>query len=282
MKEVIGLKSNKEIKGRPVFSEESQIRKKSLKLYSYLVCRAYLRNIPKKGIPNVRIFQQKDIVLSHIGKLFKMDERTIKKCWEELEDEGLVRFTPTTWKEEKYIFDEDGNRTKVSFNERWKIRRKHKESYYEMPIEDGQLFRKIPKETLTELNERYNVGELTLKVYMTLVNYQELCNTNGEQIKFFTYKDLRDILGYALEATTDRKLEDCLRILQSLGLIVIECTNYINKYGNKVDCFLLSEVDFWIHYDIKDFDTTNENAINEENKEELINKNKELYPEAFK
>ena len=276
------MKSNSEVKGRPVFSEEGQIRRKSLKLYTYLICRAYLRNTPKKGIPNVRIFQQKDIVLSHINKLFKMDERTIKKCWEELEDEGLIRFTPTTWKEEKYIYNDKGERIKVPFNERWKIRRKHKESYYEMPIEDGQLFRKIPKETLTELNERFNVGELTLKVYMTLVNYQEFCYANGDAVKFFTYKDLRDILGYALESTTDRKLEDCLHTLESLGLITIECSNFINKYGNSVDCFLLSEVDFWITYKIKDFNTTNENVIDENMREQLIQKNKELYPEAFK
>lgn len=275
------MKTNKDIKGRAVFSQESQIRKKSLKLYSYLVCKAYLRNTPQRGVPNVRIFQQKDIVLSRIKEIFKMDERTIKKCWEGLETEGLIRFCPHTWKEEKFKEDAEGNFIKIPFNERWKIRRKHGESYYELPIDDEQLFRKIPKQTLVELNEVYNVNELTMKVYMTLINYQEMAYINNKHNKTFTYKDLRDLLGYALESATDVKLEASLHLLESLGLITIEMTHFKNTYGVNIPCFVLTEVDFYIHYKIKDFKTGDENTLTEDEKAEIRALNKKQYPEAF-
>jgi hypothetical protein len=74
------MQSNKGIKGRAIFSDTESIKRNSLKLYMYLVCRANLRNAPNKYGDNVRIFQQKDIVLSHIIKIIGIgDERTLKK-----------------------------------------------------------------------------------------------------------------------------------------------------------------------------------------------------------
>jgi hypothetical protein len=68
-----------------------------------------------------------------------MDERTIKKYWEMLELEDLIRYN--NWKQED---------KSLSFNERWKIRNKNKNVYYEIPT--PPKFRKIPKETLVEIN----------------------------------------------------------------------------------------------------------------------------------
>jgi hypothetical protein len=68
-----------------------------------------------------------------------MDERTIKRYWEMLELEGLIVYNG--------FFKED---LSLSFKERWKIRNKNKNVYYEIPT--PPKFRKIPKETLIELN----------------------------------------------------------------------------------------------------------------------------------
>lgn len=170
------MQSNKEIKGRAIFSDTESVKRNSLKLYMYLVCRANLRNAPNKYGDNVRIFQQKDIVLSHIIKIIGIgDERTLKKRWEELENNGLIRFCPRGWREEIYkeIEQKDGSikTVKIPFTERWKIRNKHKDTYYEIPISRDMLFRKIPKETLIKLNEEYQLDEFVLKLYINLINY---------------------------------------------------------------------------------------------------------------
>lgn len=235
------MQTNKNVKGRAIFSDKDEIRERSLKLYMYLVCRANLRNAPNKFGDNVRIFQQRDVVLSQIKRILKIgDERTIKKYWEELERANLIRFCPHGWKEVLYIEVKKENGEKetkiVPFNERWKIRNKHKDTYYEIPVRQEMLFRKIPKETLVKLNEEYCVDELTLKVYMTLVNYQEECITNGLNYKTFTYQDLREILGYAQKDSTNKKLEDILTHLRSLGLIDLESGKKLINMGLKFQC----------------------------------------------
>ena len=127
------MQSNKNVKGRAIFSEPKQIKERSLKIYSYLVCKAYLRNAPNEFGDNVRIFQQRDINLAEMKRIFHMDERTIKKCWEGLEDERLIKFTPHGWEEQLY----DTTGREIPFNDRWKVRRKHNETYYEIPIKNN-------------------------------------------------------------------------------------------------------------------------------------------------
>lgn len=271
------MQSNKKVKGLAVFSKEEQIRERSLKLYTYLVCRANLRNAPNEFGDNVRIFQQKDINLQEIKRIFGFDPNTTKKYWQGLEQEGLIRFCPHDWREEYY--DEKGD--EISFNKRWTIRNKHKTTYYEIPITDKQLFRKIPKETLVELNEKHEVSELTLKIYITLVNYQETCINNNQSYKKFTYTDLRDMLGYKLKNDTNRKIESSLNLLSSLNLIDIKTGTYINKYGVTIPCFCLNQTNFYITYDLKDYETGVERIVNDDIIEKVRQRNRQDYPEAF-
>lgn len=266
------MQSNKDITGRAVFSDEENIREKSLKLYTYLVCHANLRNQPNAFGDNVRIFQQRDIVLSQIHKILGMEERTIKKYWEELESGGLIRFRPRDWREDPTL----------SFNERWKIRKKHKETYYEIPIYGGQIFRKIPKLTLIKLNEEYQVEELFLKTYITLVNYQEDCIMNNLPYKKFTYQDLREILGYTSHSVTNRKFEDILNHMKALKLIEIEKGDFVNSFGTKIPVFILNQVNFYICHDMQDFDTADENVIKPDQIKRIREINKEEYPDIFK
>lgn len=271
------MQSNKNVKGLAIFSQEEQIRERSLKLYSFLICRSFLRNVPNKYGDNVRIFQQKDINLQEIKRVLGFDPDTTKKYWEGLEAEGLIRFCPRDWQEIRW--DEDGN--EISFKKRWTVRNKHKMTYYEIPIKQGQLFRKIPKSTLIELNEDANVNELTLKLYITLINFQEECIIENRQYKKFTYKDLRDMIGYKLKSAIDRKIESSLNLLISMGLIEIEKGEFINTYGQKIPCFLLNQANFYINYDIKGFATGEENIVDKDLIERIKQRNKEEYSEAF-
>lgn len=268
------MQTNKNIKGRAIFSDQEDIKERSLKLYMYFVCIAYLRNKPDMFGDNVRIFQHKDIVLTEIKRVLKIkDDRTIKRYLDSLEERGLIKFRPNGWEEKvnKEWTDENGNfhTERIPLVERWKMRNKHKNDYYEIPVKQGMLFRKIPKETIKKLNEEYCVDELTLKVYMTLVNYQESCILNGYSYKAFTYKDLRDILGYAVDNRIDKKFEDILIHLKALGLIEIEKGSRTNRYGIEIPVFVLTQANFYINFEMMDFEPANENAIEEEQIEEV-------------
>lgn len=159
------MQENKKVKGLAIFSEEEKIKERSLKLYTYFVCHANLRNKPGPSGDNVRIFQHRDINLQGIKRTLGFDPETTKKYLEYLERSNLIRFCPHNWKEE--TIDEDGKA--IDFKTRWKVRQKHKETYYEIP--QPPLFRKVPKETLVELNEIFGVNELTMKIYIILMNY---------------------------------------------------------------------------------------------------------------
>lgn len=282
------MQSNDKTKGLAIFSEEKLVKERSLKLYSYLVCRAYLRNKPNKFGDNVRIFQQKDINLSQIKRILGFEERTIKKYWEQLENSGLIKFCPHTWSEQILIdsgkIDENGNKImkENSFIERWKERNKHKETYYEIPIKQGQQFRKIPKETLIELNEICGVNELTLKIYVALANIQEMCIWEGWEYRRFTYSDIRDILDYSLHNDIDKKIASSLNVLKAFGLIDIEKDMIINSRGVKIQCFCLNQVNFYIDYDFKDYKNENEELISIDARDQIKNKIKEDYPDVFK
>lgn len=271
------MQSNKNIKGRAIISDEENIREKSLKLYTYLVCHSSLRNKPDQFGDNVRIFQQRDIVLSRIKKILKLDERTIKKYWAELESQKLIVYYPNSWRQQ-YIKDKVFD---LPFNEQWKLRNKHKECYYEIPIKQGQLFRKIPKETLIRLNEDYQVDELVLKVYITLINYQEDCIVKGYNSKKFTYQDLRDILGYKEAWSSNRVLEGALTTLSGFGLIDLETGEFVNSYGFKIPVFILKQANFYFDFKIMDFEPAPENVIEEEQIKDIKNENKEFYPEII-
>lgn len=242
------MQSNRNVKGLPVISEQERIRQRSLKVYIYLVCISQMVDNPFNGGSPRRVFQQKDVNLSKMAKVLKMDERTIKKYWEALEADRLVIFNAkgSRW-------EEDDSKT---FVERWKERRKHGETYYHIDTSGGWLFRKLPRETLIELNTEYQASELTIKIYLTLVNLQEKCIINNQKEVIFTYQDLQKILGYSSEDSTNRKMEKSLLQLQSLGLIQIKVGERTVNNGWKIPVFILKQVNWYIDYEFKGLDTT--------------------------
>lgn len=79
--------------------------------------------------------------------------------------------------------------------------------------------------------------------------------------KKFTYTDLRDMLNYDKQDKTNKKFEHILNYLSSLGLIEIEKSSFINNYGSVIPCFYLKQVNFYIDYDIMDFETGIEKIV---------------------
>lgn len=278
------MQTNSKTKGLAVFSEEEKIRERSLRLYTYLVCHAFLRNKPNAFGDNVRIFQQRDLNLSEIKRVLGFDPETTKKYLNGLEEEGLVKFCPRGWEEKIWTLDvnekgEEFNQ-KVPFKERWKIRNKHKDTYYEIP--QPPLFRKIPKETLLDLNEYHHINELTMKIYILLINFQETCCYEGWNNMKFTYLDLRELLGYTCKVEINRKIEDCLNTLMSLNLIKLEKGTFINEHGVEIKCFNLKQVNFYIDYEIKGYETDDQAIISKDKKEIMHKYLTENYPSAFK
>ena len=257
------MNTNTTVKGRAIFSEQTKVKERSLKIYTYLVCHADLRNAPNAFGDNVRIFKQREINMSKMCKILKMDHRTVKKYWHELESSRLIIFCPHDWREDYSL----------SFEERWKERNKHKDTYYEIPTPD--LFRKIPKETLKELVEEQKVSELTLKIYITLINFQEDCNLNGYQYKRFTYKDIQDILGHKMETYFNRQVEHSINQLDSLGLLDYDLGTYINEYGSKIPVYVVNSVNFYIDYKNKNYKTGEENVMPQDQIDRIIQENAE-------
>lgn len=268
------MQENRKVKGLAVFSKEEQVKKRSLKLYTYFVCHSFLRNEPNQFGDNVRIFKQRDINLQDIKRALGLDPETTKKYLGLLEDSGLIRFTPRGWKEER---DNEGQLLPMS--ERWKERRKHKETYYEIPAPPA--FRKIPKETLIELNETFCVNEFTIKLYIVLSNYQESCIKENQKYWKFTYQDIRDIFEYASNDRINKKIGASLFLLREMGLIELETGNFVNKFGVSIPCFVLNQVNFYLKYDFKDYQTGEYSIIDESIKNEIIQKYKGEYSEAF-
>ena len=120
-----------------------------------------------------------------------------------------------------------------------------------------------------------------MKIYIILMNYQEICNQEGCVYKKFTYQDMRDILSYTKQNKTDRKMEASLLLLKSLGLIDIKTDTYINTYGVKIPCFILRQVNFYISYDFKGFETGDYSIISEDIKQQLVDRCKSDYADAF-
>jgi hypothetical protein len=107
---------------------------------------------------------------------------------------------------------------------------------------------------------------------MTLINYQEACINNGKSYKPFTYQDLRELLGYKLHDDIDKKMETSLNQLQGLGLIIIRRDVMLNKFGVAIPVFVLEQANFYTNFDIKDFETAEEEVI-EEPERQLIKEN---------
>ena len=235
--------------------DEEDIKKNSMKLYSYLLCIA-----GKEPNGTGRLFQQKNLVLTEIKKCTGLDPKTIKVYLYELEMAGLVKFkgkeqfkrfySEDFLKENKsgdLIIDRTALR-KAKESEAfsvWKMR--DKKAYYHIPR--PERFTPIPEITLEKLNSVYELDELELKIYIMCCTYRdiqvELYNGVDKKISF---EQLRDSLGLKDNGSTiNRKIKKTFYFLRGLGLMDFEMGSYYNSRGNKIECFNLKQVNYYVN-----------------------------------
>ena len=210
-----------------IFNDSENLKRQSLKLYIYLVCHANLE-YDYKCEQYYRIFKQREIVLTEIKNSINMDQETIKKYWEKLEEAGLL--SPA---QEGFV--EDHN---VSFKERWKNRNKNKELYYN--FSGLKNFEIIPKNTLLLLNEKYCFSELTIKIYLILLSFQR--NNNNK----ITLQHIREELGFTSELKTNKNIKESLLALRDVGLLDFIEENQKNLKGATIPSFNIIEVKYYL------------------------------------
>lgn len=236
--------------GAPMPIQEDIIRRNSMKLYTYLVCISGLANYPK----NTRIFQQKNLNLAKIKNTIGITNETTKRYLEFLEREGMIQYQG-----EKYC--------DLSFKDAWKLRIKNKNEYYRIPR--PPIFRVIPEETLCQLNEKFAATEQELKLYMFLLNYQEMAIISNRQQWSFTYEDIRAVLGLTKQTFNNQNINRGLIFLRALGLIDFKIGRSYNSKGAEMPVFVLSQANFYISCDLKDFNCKIGQELTEKERNEI-------------
>ena len=218
---------------RPIFCDEKKIKNNSLKVYTYLVLLSNLKDNMSKD----RIFKHRDLNLSKMEKILKMDRRTIQKYMFELEREHLLLYNV---RDNEYLELETDK-------EKWNYRKHHKDTYYVLHCPDR--FRKIPQETLKFLAADENISELTYKIYIALTNYQEIAILNKKEKKYFAPQDIRKMLGYEQHIDINKKISRSLKILKAYGLIDYDTCFYNNIYGKRIKAYVLFQANFYVNED---------------------------------
>lgn len=233
--------------------KEEDIKKNSLKLYSYFLCIG-----GKEPGGTGRIFQHRDLQLKEIKRCTGLDPKTVKVYLYELETNGLVFFKGgqhfKTINELDYM-DENGNINKKElYNaklkeaaEVWKQRKGV--SYYR--IERPKEYTPIPEITLEKLNKVFNFTELEMKIYVLCCAYRDIQSDfcNGKN-KVLRYEDIKDVLEIKdTGGAGSRKIKKTLFLLSAIGLIKFQTGYYINLHGKKIECFDLEEVYYYVKYD---------------------------------
>lgn len=216
---------------KPIFCDEKKLKSNSLKVYTYLVL---LSNL-KDNISRDRIFKHKDLNLSRMEKILKMDRRTIQKSMFQLEENNLLLYN---------VRDNEYLELKTD-KERWNYRKHHKDTYYVLHC--PERFRRIPQETLKFLAADENISELTYKIYIALTNYQEIAILNKKEKKYFAPQDIRKMLGYEQHIDINKKISRSLKILKAYGLIDYDNCFYNNKYGKRIKAYVLFQANFYVN-----------------------------------
>ena len=261
--------------------DEEDIRKNSMKLYSYLLCIA-----GKEPSGAGRIFQQKNLICTQIKKCTGLDSKTIKLYLYELEKTGLIQFKG---KEQFMDISEmdyqkpNGKLDKIKYRKAkeieafrvWKLR--NKAEYYRIPR--PERYTPIPEITLDKLNKVFQLNEIELKTYILCCTYRDIqVDLYGGLSKQITYENMRESLG-KVEQHINLKIKKSLYLLKGLGLIDFKDGYYINCKGAKIECFQLTEVNYYVTYNQNVWDENNE--INSEIIKEAKNRLEQFNKDDF-
>lgn len=251
----------------PMPKEEKRIANNPMKLYTYLVCISGLATYPD----NTRIFQQKDLVLTHIEEAIGITAKTVKLYLYYLERDGLIKYGGNhhfrlhldsdfdlTAKSEKAAYRKAAEKHSAEI---WKLRNKEeKKCYYYIPRPSP--FTKIPEETIQKLNEQFEATEQELKIYYLCCSYRDLCCYHKQQYKSICFESLRDLFKLSKNTYNDGTIRKSLTFLKGLGLINFYETQTLNSKKQPIPCFHLTDVNYYINYNV--IVNKNENTIEDE------------------
>ena len=218
----------------PVDSDDRHIKKTSLKLYIYLL---YISRVDYSSKYHLRQFQQKDFTINKISKATQLDPKTIKKYWQILEREGMIRY-------EGVMSIKDERECNQSWEKTLQIRRRYKESYY--TIIKPEKFRRIPKETIEKLIDTLSVSELELKIYILLANLQESYYYNKIDTCYVGCGDLLQMLDMSNQRKNRVEIIKSMYWLQEIGLIDFKIEQKKNNNFNQmINVFSILQVNYY-------------------------------------
>lgn len=227
-------------KQKALLTIEDIIADYSMKLLAYLFSLSKIYTSIEDN-SKIRIIPFSRIILANIGDLFGSCEKTLKKNLGKLEDVGVIRF----YKEKNQLEDYDETDQPIPFNEKWKVRKQYRDSYYLITPLGERLFRKIPLDTLIKINEVYKLREVAFKTYLFLIILQDTNILNSGR-QTFTFKDLRELLKYRPDTRTNQSIERGLEELQAAGLIKYRKGFTPNRYKTEISLFTLDEINYKI------------------------------------
>lgn len=233
--------------------DEDDIKRNSMKLYSYLLCIA-----GKEPAGTGRLFQQKNLVLTQIKKYTNLEPKTIKLYLYELETNGLIEFRgPAKFTRvdhsQCYTTNSKGERKlnktqlrKLKEQEAfstWKLRERN--DYYRIPR--PERYTPIPEITLDKLNKNFGCSELEYKTYVLCCAYRDIqVELYGGTSKQITYESFREAIGQMNNRTViNKQIKAALYFLKGVGLIDFKTGFYYNTKGAKIECFELIQVNYY-------------------------------------
>ena len=244
----------------PMIVDDEQIRKNSMKLYSYLLCISGLAFYPE----NTKIFQHKNLSLTKIKEATGITDKTAKLYLYHLERNGLVEYQGRI--RQPYIDISDFTITKDNGQQEidkkaykkaveqaafstWKHRNsEEKDEYYRIPR--PVPYTPIPEQTLEKLNQVFEITETEMKLYVICCRYRDLCCKDNSNFQNLTFESIRKILNLQQNSKTNSNLRRALLFLKSLGLIDFTESILRNDRGAIIPCFKLTEVYYYISYKI--------------------------------
>ena len=124
----------------PVVSDEIEVQRNSMRLYVYLISISHFNGANKS-----RVFSHKDFTVNKIKEMLHMHPNTIKKYWQLLEINGLIKYEGPAMS-----VDDDWDKGFMK-------RKKDGATYYSIP--KATPYRIMPRETLDKIQYDYLVDE---------------------------------------------------------------------------------------------------------------------------
>lgn len=237
----------------PIVSNNEDVQRNSMRLYVYLVSISSFN-----GRNKARTFSHKDFTVNKIKDILHMHPTTIKKYWKILEENGLIKY-------------EGPIRLNLSWDDDFMQRKKDGATYYTIPKKEP--YRIIPKETIDNIQKKWAVDELELKVYLLLAELQERFCYLSTPEREFSIKDLRELLKLSKNTINNKKISIALNWLCKLNLVDYKIIERKTNLGETFYSFLLNQVNYYTDGgEAKKYLNSESSVLSEEIKRDILEK----------